>query len=183
VALERRAVVLALVAEELAAALAGAALGHEQRPVVVTDLMAEVPEHGPVALAQLLAQGLAMRVVGLCHVERDHAGGVAGRDRRALAGEQLEGQAALALAPALHRQRELAELEEQPALGRLGDAELLERLGVVVGGSRAREPAARAQRPLARDEPVAAGRFEVGAAGGAGAQGDELVPLRLEPEV
>jgi hypothetical protein len=124
-----------------------------------------------------------VRVVGLGHVERDDAVGVARRHGPAIAGEQLEGQAALALAPALDRQAQLAELEEQPALGRLGVAEALDPLGVVVGRARAGEPAARAQLPRRLDEPVAAGQLEIRAARRAGAQGDELAPLRLEPEV
>ena len=149
----------------------------------MADLVAEVPEHGAVGLAELLAQRLAMRVVGLGHVERDDAVGVAGGHRRALAGEQLEGQAAVALAPALHGQAQLAELEEQPALGRLGHAELLERLAIVVGRARAREPAARAQLPLAGDEPVAAGRPEVRAARDGAVERQDLAPLPVEAEL
>jgi hypothetical protein len=103
--------------------------------------------------------------------------------RPAIAREQLEGQAALALVPALHRQPELAELEEQPALGRLGVAEALDPLGVVVGRARAGERAARAQLARRVDEPVAAGQLEVRAARRARAQGDELAPPGLEPEV
>ena len=149
----------------------------------MADLVAEVPEHGPVGLAELLAQRLAVRVVGLGHVERDDAVGVAGGHGPAIAREQLEGQSAVALAPALHRQRQLAELEEQPALGRLGVAEALDPLGVVVGRARAGEPAARAQLARRADQPVAAGQLEVRAARGARAQGDELAPPRLEAEV
>jgi hypothetical protein len=142
-----------------------------------------VPEDGAVGLAQLLAQRLAVHVVGLGHVERHDPVGMARGHRPSVAGEQLEGQAAVALAPAAHRQRQLPELEEQPALGRLGVAEALDPLGVVVGRARSGEPAARAQLPRRLDEPVAAGQLEIRAARRAGAQGDELAPLRLEPEV
>src|SRR3954447_6451715 len=160
-ALERRGVVLALVAEQRAEALALGAVGHEQRPVVVGDLVAEVSEDGAIGLREPPAQRLTERVVALRRVERDNAVGVARGRRPALAREQLEGQATLALAPALHRQPQLAELAEQPALRRLGVAEALDSLGVVLGRARAREPAARAQVSRRIDEPVAAGQLEV----------------------
>src|SRR3954451_23339403 len=54
-ALERRGVVLALVAEQRAEALALGAVGHAQRPVVVGDLVAEVPEDGAIGLGAPLA--------------------------------------------------------------------------------------------------------------------------------
>jgi hypothetical protein len=183
VALERRPVVLTLVAEQRAVALARRAVGDEQRPVVMGDLVAEVPQDGAIRLAQPLAQRLAVRVVGLVHVERDDPVGVARRHLATVAGEQLEGQAALALAPALDRQPQLAELEEQPALGGLGVAEALDPLDVVVGRARAGEHAARAQLACRVDEPVAAGQVEVRAARGARVQGDELALPGREPEV
>jgi hypothetical protein len=150
----------------------------------VADLVAEVAEDRSVRLAELFAHLLAVGVIGLGEVERDHAAGVTGGDRLGAAGQQLEGQAALALAPALDRQPELAELEQQPALGLLGDAPLVDRLGVVVGRARAGQQTPGAQLALGVHEPVAADDVEVRAARPrAGRQGQELAPWPVEPEL
>ena len=69
----------ALVAEQLAEALRASCVSRDQPvPVVVADLVAQVAEHGAIALAHLLAHVLAKREVGLVDVERDDAVVVAG---------------------------------------------------------------------------------------------------------
>jgi hypothetical protein len=64
----------------------------------VAGLVAQVAEDGAVRLAQLGAAPLAAGGVGLGQVEDDHAVGVTGRHALALAGEEVEGDGALAIA-------------------------------------------------------------------------------------
>ncbi len=158
VAIDRLLVVVALVFEELAAAqLGGGSRAEQDRLVVVADLVAQMSEHGPVGLAEAHAHALAVRRIGLVEVERDHAVRVAGGDGRVAAGEQLEGEAARLLEPACDRQLQVCQLEQQPALGRLGCGEAAEAVRVGVVGARARQQAARAQLAVAIHQPVAGG--------------------------
>jgi hypothetical protein len=114
----------------------------------MTDLVAEVAEHGPVRLAQLPADALAVRVVGLGEVEGDDAvlvpgarpagpGWTTGRTpsrRGGVLGSRDDGQ------------RQLVQLEQQPSLGCLGCDEGFGREGVRIGaGSGPGQPAALAQ--------------------------------------
>ena len=141
-------VVGAVVAEQLAAAVAGfAALRGEDRLVVVADLVAQRAERRAIGLAERDPPLLALGRVGLGEVERDHAVGVAGRHRPAVAGQEVEGQPARLLAEADDRQPQLEQREQQPPLRRLGLDEAAERRAIGVRRPRAREQAGAAQGP------------------------------------
>ena len=73
VALERGGVVLALIAEERAAAFPALLAGGEHGPVEVAHLVPEMTEQRPIGLAELLAHALAVRVVGLGEIQGDDA--------------------------------------------------------------------------------------------------------------
>ena len=124
----------------------------------MADLVAQVAEHGPVGLAHLLAHRRPVGVVGLGQVEGDDAVGVPGGHRLGRAREQVEGEPALVAVARADRQPELAELEQQPALRRLGHAQLAQPELVAVGGPGAGERAGEAELALLVDEPVAAPR-------------------------
>ena len=136
VAVQRRLVVLALVAEQRPHPLA---VDREHLEVEVPDLVAHVAEQRAVGLGHLLAHLGPVRVDGLGQVERHEPVGVAGGDRLEAAGEQVEAQLLR------DRQAELAELVEQPPLGALGLREGQQRAGVVVRRAGARARAAEAQ--------------------------------------
>ena len=78
VLLERRLVRHPLVAEQGSKRVEVIGVDDEAPPVVVADLVAEVAEHGAIRLTELLADELAMGVIGLGEVEGDHAGIVSG---------------------------------------------------------------------------------------------------------
>ena len=123
VAVDGRLVVGGLVAEQLAHPRAGVVVGDEQRLVVVTDLVAEVAEQGAVRLGHLDAHALTVGVVALGEVERDHPVDVTDGDVLGDAGQQVERQAVVGVVVAGDdRQPEGVELDDQPALGRLGAA-------------------------------------------------------------
>ena len=65
VAIERRAVVLALVAEQLTEAIDVAGAVDQQHPVVVAALVPQMPEHRTVGLRHRLALALALDRVRL----------------------------------------------------------------------------------------------------------------------
>ena len=93
-----------LVAEQLAAArqvTQRARAGFDEDVlVVVADLVAEVAQHRAVRLAESHPQRLAVGVKGFHQVDGDHPVGVPDRDplAGAVTGQQVEGQAAVALA-------------------------------------------------------------------------------------
>ena len=68
---EASAVVLALVAEQRAERLQPKTVPNQSLPIVVTDLMAKVPEERAVRLRHVLARALALGVVGLGDVDGD----------------------------------------------------------------------------------------------------------------
>jgi hypothetical protein len=171
VAIDRLLVVLAVVAEAATARFAcGRSLGRQERLEVVRDLMAQVSQDGPVGLTELMAARLALHRVGLVEVEGYHAVGVAGADRCLCAGEQVERQATLLLAPAHHGQAELREFEEQAA-------------AVVVRRAGAGQRAARAVRPSVRQEAVAAGDPIVGTAPVRARHSDDPASVPVEAEL
>src|SRR5262245_60351461 len=69
--LEARAVVVALVAEQVPERLVPRTALHQPCPIVVADLVAEVSEQGAVGLSHVLPSALALRVVGFGDVDRD----------------------------------------------------------------------------------------------------------------
>ena len=86
----------------------------------MADLVAEMAEHGPVGLAQLPADALAVGVVGLGEVEGDDPVLVAGADRLVPARQQVERQAAIGVfGSGDDGQRQFVQLEDQPSLGGL----------------------------------------------------------------
>jgi hypothetical protein len=140
----------------------------------VADLVAQVPEHGPVGLVELAAGLLAMDGIGLGQVERDDPVGMAGGDRPGAAREQVEGEGAA------DREPELEQLEDQPPLGRLRGAPVPQPGRVAVGGPRAGQGAAAAEPTGSRD-PVAADRPAVGARGArSGVDERPRVPVEAE---
>jgi len=173
VLLQRGAVVLALVAEQLAEGAQPFARLDQQLPVVMTGLMAQMAEQRAVGLAEVAAALLTARVVGLGGVKRDDAIGMAGDDGRPTGQrqQQVEGQAQPIghLGLGLHRQLQAQQRRHEAALGLL-DAEPPD-IGVRLRevGHGAREAAAAAQREAglhlgAVQQPVAGGRgVEVGA--------------------
>ena len=137
-----------------------AVVDDETRPVVVADLVAQMPQHGSVRLAELLADELPVCVVGLGQVEGDHAGLVPGGHVAAPRREELERHAPLLVDRATDDgQAQRHQLVEESAFGRLGVGEGSERIDLVVVGAHGREPAARAQRSavIVGDQPVAPG--------------------------
>ena len=119
----------------------------EHVPVPVPDLVAQVSEQGAVRLGELHPQGLAVRVVALGEIDRDHAAVVPGDHRRrprSTAGRR-RARARGSTRARRRRQAEVVELEDQPAFGRLGCGERGQpgRVGVV--GTGAGELAAAAQ--------------------------------------
>jgi len=94
----------------------------------VADLVPEVPEQGAVGLVHRHPQLLAVHVVALGQVQRDHPFVVAGDHLLELAGQQVERQP-------VDRQLQLVQLGDQPAFGLLGDRERGQRVQVVVAGS------------------------------------------------
>ena len=124
--LQRRAVIGLLVAEQRAERVQAAGIGHEAIPVIVPDLVAQVPEQGPIWLAQHAAASLALGVVRLGQADGDQAGIMAGHHLRRVGGgadqvaHEVEGQPlGRIFALGRHRQAELQERVEQPVLGRL----------------------------------------------------------------
>jgi hypothetical protein len=88
------------------------------------DLVAKVAEQCPVRLIHLDPQLLAVHVVALSEVERDHPVVMARHHRLEFTGEQIKGQAVLrVLVAADDGQLELVQFENQPALGLLGGGE------------------------------------------------------------
>ncbi|KAF1057161.1 MAG: hypothetical protein GAK39_06368 [Variovorax sp.] len=182
VLLQRGAVVGALVAEQRAEVLEPGRGPHQQVPVVVADLVAEVAHQRAVGLAHLGADALAHRVLGLLGIEGDDAGVVAGHHVRAArhVAQEVEGQAMHRIGMAAHhRQPQREQLRDQAPLGLLelapefvvaGHREIgngaRDAAGQAVAGREAvrvgRERLARARH---RHHPVAGrGRHQVGAA-------------------
>ena len=91
-ALDGRGVISPVVTEELAAGVEYIGLIDQDRPVVVTDLVAEVPEEGPVGLAELLAHPLTVLTVGFGQIQRDHTVVMTGDHLGPGARKQIEGQ-------------------------------------------------------------------------------------------
>ena len=185
-AVEGRSVIGTLVAEQLARPRELPAAGREDRVVVVADLVPQVAEHRSVGLLHLLAHRDPVRVVGLGEVERHDPVGVAGRHRLDRAREQIEGELVVAVAR-LDREAQLAELEQQPPLRRLGDPEGGQTVPVGVGGAGASERAREAEPAGLLDEPVAAGDLGVLApverlVRSLAGQRDQPVAARLERE-
>ena len=128
-ALQRRAVVLALVAEQLPERLDVGRIAHQAVPVVVRDLVAEMAEQRAVGLAHLPPHALALGIVGLGEVDGDEAVVVAGHHRlgrravRRQLRQEVERQPVLRILQlGLQRQPELEQRVEQPVLGELDPA-------------------------------------------------------------
>lgn len=108
-------------------------ISDEHREVVVPDFVAEVAEQGAVWLVHFYAQLLAMRVVRLGEIQRDHAVLVSGGDPVCRTGEQIERETGFrVLVAADDRQSEFRQLHDQSALGRFGLGEGLQARGVEV---------------------------------------------------
>ena len=122
VPLQRGAVVGALVAEQRAEVLEPGRGQHQQVPVVVADLVAEVAHQRAVGLAHLGADALAHRVLGLLGIEGDDAGVVPGHHVRAArhVAQEIEGQAVHRVGMAAHHgQPQREQLRDQAPLGLL----------------------------------------------------------------
>ena len=137
-------VVLRVVAEELAALLEPDVVADQLPLVVVADLVAEVPEHRPVGLAEVLADLLAVGGLALGQVDGDQAVGVPDDDVLLDAAQQVEGQPVLGVhVLADHREAEGVELEDDVPLRPLGRREVGDAAGVLVVGAGAGQAAAR----------------------------------------
>ncbi len=177
VGLQAGRVVLGFIAEQGAKALQPVGAGDQPVPVVVADLMAEMPEQRAVGLMHGLAHRFACGVVGLVEVQRDQAGVVPGHDVRAVVrrAQEVEHQPAFRVFADTRGQRQ-AECEQgrdQPALGELHLAPefaVVRVFRIVKVGNGAVEPAGAAQQHLRlalsdRHQPVAGRRaLQVGAA-------------------
>ena len=98
--------------------------GHQAVPVVMRDLVAEMPEQGAIGLAHLAALALALGIVGLRQIDGDEAVVVPGQDRRCAAaarwiGEEIERQRRPDPRPGGQRQPKAQQRVEQPVLGEL----------------------------------------------------------------
>ena len=92
VVLQGLAIVLALVAEQAAEFLETARSHHQPVPEEVAGFMAQMAHQRPVGLVQGLAAPGTLGIVGLHHVQRDGAVGMAGHHGRmpGQVGQQLE---------------------------------------------------------------------------------------------
>ena len=118
--LQRGRVVGAVVAEQRAKVVDPRRGQHQQVPVVVADLVAEVAQQRAVGLAHLGADALAHRVFGLLGVQGDHAVVVARHHVRGAGhvAEEIESQAVDRVGVAAHhRQAQRQQLRDEPALG------------------------------------------------------------------
>ena len=100
------------------------------------DLVPEMPEQRAIGLVHRHPQLLAMHVVALGEVDRDHPVVVAGHHLLLLAGQQVEREAVVVVLVAPDdRQLEFVQFGDEPPFGLLGGRERGERLGVVVVGA------------------------------------------------
>ena len=147
-AMERLAVVLPVVAEELTKSIDPVGPLDQPIPEVMADLVAEVAQECPVRLVHLNSPRLALGIVGLGDVDGDHPVQVPGRDgdcpRRAGVGvgKEVERQTALrVLGLVRHGEPEAEQAIDQPTLGRLQSRPGFARAGVAQVGNDPVQPA------------------------------------------
>ena len=80
-ALERRPIVLALIAEHATKLIEPGRIADQKIPIVVPDLVAEMAEQGAIGLLHRVALTLALGIVRFRQAERDEPAGVAGHHR------------------------------------------------------------------------------------------------------
>ncbi len=122
--LQRRNIVLPLVAERSPEGFDAVGIAHQHVPEIVTDLMAKVAEQRAIGFAHRGADALAFRVVGFPDRERDEPVVVAGHHILAVGlrrlAQEVEGQAMRRIVgPVGQRQVQAQKRVEQPMLGGL----------------------------------------------------------------
>ncbi len=128
------------------------------------DLVAEVAEQRPVRLVHRHSQLLAVHVVALGEVQRDHAVLVTGEHLLELARQQVECESVIRVFVAPDdRQLHLVQFDDQPSLRLLRDGERHHGLGVGLVRPSPRQGARRAQPSGRRllDQPVALGEIQI----------------------
>ncbi len=123
-ALERRLVILGIVAERRAALFEPAAVARENVPIMVSDLVAEMAEQAAIGLGQFRPALLDLGAVGFRQRDRHHpivvSGHHFGAGRMGRIGQKLERQPVGGVFGAgLERQLPAQEAIEQPMLGEL----------------------------------------------------------------
>ena len=118
--------------------------------VVVADLVAEVTEHRPVRLAEPHPQRLAVVVKGFDEVDRDHASCMSDGHllAGAVAGQQVERQAAVAAPERVDRQPDVVELVDETAQRPRRGHQLLARQRVISVGLAADQRVRQAPPPF-----------------------------------
>ena len=122
VALERRVVVLRIVAERRATLFELAAVAHQNIPIMVSDLVPEMAEQAAIGLGQFRAALLDLGAVGFRERDRHHAvvvpGHHFGAGRLGRIGQEFERQTVGGILGAgLERQLPAKQAVEQPVLG------------------------------------------------------------------
>jgi hypothetical protein len=119
-------IVAALVTEHLPEGSVPHTIPDEPLPIVVADLVAEMPEERAVRLRHVAAMAFAFGVVGLGDVDGDQAAGMTRDDLRAFlehrarAGEEVEGEPLFGVLGLAHqRQAEAHESVDEAVLGGL----------------------------------------------------------------
>ena len=150
VALKRGVVVLRVVAEHRAAGFEPASVANQNVPVVVANLMSEVPEQAAIGLGKFRAALFDLRAIGFRKRDRHHAVVMAGHDFRSRGvgrvGQEFERQPMLrVLGASLQRELPAKQAIEQPVLGEFdvppGDemrrfANIRDRVVVAAGGAK-----------------------------------------------
>ncbi len=162
VALQRGAVIGALIAEQTAVIVEPWAARNQPVPIVVANFVAEMAKQGAIGFLQLDARLLAHVIVGFSDVQGDQPVGMAGYRELTIEirAEKVECQAAIrVIVFAEQRQTEVQQLRHQPALGHFQARPALFVARHREVGNGAIELAGDAALGAAakRDQPVAAG--------------------------